>query len=264
MKNWTKAGCPRFKYAHGKLDGHFMYLQKLMTGEPQALTKKPVDITGYFHDSAFFHNFNCDATPGTVLYGELFLPGFPASQVKAAILDRDPDLRYHVFASTNFDAKTELHVIQRHAAACGQDFVQPWLTYDEVKAAGGLITIMAEMPHLEGFVLKGGNLSRWLKYKRTDTLDLVVTDLIDGKGKNLGLIGSLELSDRCHVVRCNCNLKSDEQRMDVTIMGEDVIGRIVEVEYDYIDAGGRLRFPRFVRFRDDKTVADVVEGDELP
>ena len=97
-------------------------------------------------------------------------------------------------------------------------------------------------------MFKDGNLLNFEKWKPVKTLDAVVTDIKPGKGKYDNQVGALILSVEGREV-ANVSGMSDAER---AAMGEHNIGQVVEVAYQYVGSKGRLRHPRFIRFRDDK------------
>jgi DNA ligase-1 len=99
----------------------------------------------------------------------------------------------------------------------------------------------------------------WLKYKPTITVDLRVVDLEIGTGKNSGRLGALVcegIDDGRHITVNVGSGLSEEQRDEFWQNKDQVVNRTVEILCDAVthnqDGTYSLRFPRFLRFRDDK------------
>ena len=99
----------------------------------------------------------------------------------------------------------------------------------------------------------------WMKWKPVITVDLPVIALEEGTGRNQGRLGALVCSGNDHGKDITVNVGSgfsDTERDLFWNQKSDVVGRTVEILCDVItqnqDGSYSLRFPRFVRFRDDK------------
>jgi ATP-dependent DNA ligase len=118
----------------------------------------------------------------------------------------------------------------------------------------------------EGVVLKVGHREGWFKVKEVRTADLVCTGVKPGRadGKFIGEAGSVEGSAwrEGHLVALGWfSGMCDGEREDID---GSCVGRVFEVEYQYVGAGGRMRHPRFVRWRDDKPAAECAVPEEVP
>lgn len=101
--------------------------------------------------------------------------------------------------------------------------------------------------------------TNWLKWKPTLSVDLKVIDIEEGTGRNVGRTGALICEGTDHGKHIRVNVGSgltDEQRDDYWKNRNLVIGSTAEILCDVITQNQNgtysLRFPRFLRFRDDK------------
>jgi len=99
----------------------------------------------------------------------------------------------------------------------------------------------------------------WMKWKPTITVDLEVIGVEEGTGRNVGRLGALVCSgvDDGKFITVNVGSGfSDGDRDDYWTNRNFIIGRTCEILCDVItqnqDGTYSLRFPRFIRFRDDK------------
>jgi len=142
----------------------------------------------------------------------------------------------------------------------GVDLVPIQASFDSPPTHAEIMEIArSRKPPLEGLVLKrpeAGYGIAWYKAKEIRTVDCVVTGFTEGRGKYFGLIGAI----RCSVYRgerlveiCRAGGMDDDTRLEIS---DADIGRVVEIRYQQVDARGRLRHPRFSRWRDDKNARE--------
>lgn len=105
----------------------------------------------------------------------------------------------------------------------------------------------------------------WIKLKEVKECDLLVVDTQDGEGKRFGGIGSLICQSSCKqlVVKVGSGF-SDEMIADMN--RNNPVGKVVTVRYNVLSHSNTLGvpkwslfLPRFVEFREDKSVADTLE-----
>ena len=177
------------------------------------------------------------------------MPGHHASDVKTAIIEKWSNLQFSAFATSELPVDATLEDVKEY---CLYRNVQT-VAYTHFNTS---LFTRPLPPNTEGYVFKNGNLLDWTKWKPVLTVDCVVIGLIPGLGRNYGKVGSLDvglfIKDKLTSVAYVAGF-TDEERDSLS---RNDIGRIVEVAYQYFGSGGRLRHPRFVRFRDDKLAED--------
>jgi ATP-dependent DNA ligase len=203
-------------------------------------------------------------------------------------LRRLKDIDDSLFAFNVFDLlpssvdTNELTQFQRYqliSEAIGEDGIGD-VTYHrhffgpELMAGGGAVAALmthAVKAGYEGIVLKVANAiydhgkrsSSWCKVKPSDTMDLKVVGYEPGEGKHAGKLGALvcEMPDG-QKVRVGTGL-DDKEREEfahaLTPIYEDAprewitnLPAMIEVGYQEITKAGVLRFPTFIRVREDK------------
>jgi hypothetical protein len=242
-------GKEEFIYAHQKLDGIWLHVTP-----DHAWSGHPTDL---LHCLQFCPTVMKAVNAKHQFYGELYVPGYPASFVKTAIKNEDPRLTFMPFALPELRPWEKLEEVEGIVNRSGLEFCP----YEKLRD-GLLETLLStELPHdCEGYVFKNGNLLDWTKWKPIRTIDCVIVGYQEGQGKYLGQTGSLIVAVYTPMgilkVIANVSGMDDLTRADITVREEELLGTVVEVEYQYVGAKGRLRHPRFVRLRDDKIGLD--------
>lgn len=256
-------------FAHAKLDGHRVTFFKGDAGLVAygREVRPDLEMTSRFPSllaSEVVQRFKKEAPPRSSMDCEVWVPGKPASDVPTAL--REGGVVVTAFAMPWWDGK-DLEAVRvdkirddfRGLVWDDHQFAElhpleellgdpPW---DESWAEQKLVELAAAKG-LEGYVLKSMNYVGWCKVKAEETVDCVVTGVEPGKGKYDGLVGSLEGSvyrDGELVVVANVSGMTDDERKAMSV---NDAGRVFEVAYQYVGAKGKLRHPRFVRWRDDK------------
>jgi ATP-dependent DNA ligase len=244
-----------------KLDGRRLLIAKT-PDSTRGFGRHPSSISGTFESVAL------DLAPLTATWpdwsvtdGELFARGRPAAFVSTAIATGE-DLEYLAFAApfwNNQDLRAQPYAANRALMIHNDiDCVAIQASWDEPPTEKEIHELCrSRRPPLEGLVLKRPDLGYgqgWYRCKEVCTIDCVVLSLQKGRGKYRGMVGALRcglFTGEGNVVIevCSASGMTDEERAVIT---EKDLGRVVEIEYQQVDAGGRLRFPRFLRWRDNK------------
>ena len=226
----------------------------------QALTKSRahhLDVSSHLWWRKWFKDLVTWMPPFSAIDGELILPGEPNTEVISALKNNRIDLCFMPFAVPCWNSKEvpfdTLEEVEAFAKKSGLSFPAWSLYKGETRK---VLEERAREEKIEGYVLKENANCGWYKVKPLKTVECFVTGIKPGYGKYTGMCGALLVSvDRGgkQVEVAAISGMSDLQR---SAMGEDTVGRIVEVQFQNLGAGGRLIHPQFVRFRDDKTTTD--------
>lgn len=221
----------------------------------RAFTSLPSDITARVESYDWFDKCKAFLPEGGKVFGELHVPGMQASQVKSALAEQWPKLEFTPFATTVHEDHVSLECLDAFFASHGLD-IAPYLVLPNGCDGSEVADYCKMLPGTEGWVFKNGNLADWAKWKPIQTIDAVITGYKDGNGKYLGLTGALVASvyspDNRLVPIANVSGMDDKTRIYISADEDAYLGRVIEVAYQYVGSQGRLRHPRFVRFRDDK------------
>ncbi|QBX06031.1 DNA ligase [Vibrio phage Va3] len=147
----------------------------------------------------------------------------------------------------------------------------PWQTVSTKEQASEIYNQYVAQG-LEGIILKDPD-ALWenkrskslVKYKEVHDGDLEIIEVIEGDKKNKGKMGALLLRSACGMLITKVGSGfSDKQRADIWERRDEVIGMIVEINYNAITRARNKEtwscfLPIFVQFRDDKDVANTLE-----
>jgi len=206
---------------------------------------------------------NVEVLPLPLMFdGELYKHGTGFDEISGAVRrNSSSNMEYHVFDVTglnrnaplttrqfnlnamfgvgNFDAIKQVPSTLCHTEELVNKLYAKYL-------ARGYEGVMIKDP-ASLYIYKRSN--AWLKLKPTETYDGVIVDMQEGTGKYQGMLGAL-MVDINGVVTAVGSGFSDTERTTFWNCAW-IEGRHVEVKGQNISALGRIRFPRFVRLRDD-------------
>lgn len=205
---------------------------------------------------------------GTALDCELHVPGVQATDIKTLILAKDARLMLTPFALPWYrevDCRdSSLTDIIKCIYSLG---LTPADTFDvEMPVDEDLLKRLASERRLEGYVLKQAHYAGWFKLKPVRTLDCFVVDVEKSTSTtwNGGLKSITVAVYDAGVQRIIATVGSGfDGEFRMNCQPDALVGKVCEVSYDSLAGKGRLKFPRFVRWRDDKTVTECT-GDQLP
>lgn len=202
--------------------------------------------------------------PNSIVDGELYVVDSFATEVPRALRLRSHSLRFAPFAvpfangddcrDKTFDYRDML--LRSWSLSVPQRFreLEKVVNIEAVSFKQRLQSLkeLAKRDGLEGYVLKALHYRQWYRVKRSHTADLIIIACIPGKGKHAGRIGSFEVAAyrKGELVSVGKVGGIPDQLREQPV--ETLINRVIEVEYDEVGAGGRLKFARMLRFRDDK------------
>lgn len=222
-----------WQFVSVKRDGFCVRIQ-----DGKVLTRKGIDIADKIGE--LFPSLQGD------LVGELYVPGHPSSEVPRAIASYDVNrLRFELF-----HMKCNQHLLgSLEWDFCKMNVVKtPSLKED---------LFLERLPEdCEGYIIQEKvwpeSLDHMVKWKPIYTADCKVVGVQDGRGKYIGCIGALicegVTNDGHHF---KVNVSSGLIDEDRYLPDDWFIGRMIEIRYQYIAAGGRPRHPVFVRLRED-------------
>jgi bifunctional non-homologous end joining protein LigD len=109
----------------------------------------------------------------------------------------------------------------------------------------------------EGTVLKNLNSPygvNWVKNKRVADFSVIISGYKDGQGKYAGSLGAVAVSVYQDGILVEVGFASgmtDAERTDIWTNREAYLGRVIDISAQEVTKDGRMRHPRWLRFRDD-------------
>lgn len=196
----------------------------------------------------------------SIIDGEIYLPGGSSNDVANRLSMGGEGLKFKAFALANLvfaPYDRARHLLE----SMGFDLVES-KAVSSTLTKNSLVDMQEEIKrnNLEGYVLKQGQLSGWMKVKSFKSLDLVITGIKEGTGKYKNLCGVFEVSywdvkSKKLVEVGSCKILEDQHRIPLEDANK-YLYEIIEVKYETLTVHNRLKFAQFVRFRDDKPIQE--------
>jgi DNA ligase-1 len=218
-------------------------------------------------------SFSCDV----VLDGEIMSDDFQAMQKSAFANTRGTvvgDVKFHVFdfipysewISGNFKMKKSdrltllekmnkvlkykksIELVEQNKANTLEEIQGSQLKFEQQGYEGAMV-IPADSPYY-----KGRKSNMLLKFKSMQSQDCLVTGFYEGTTgtRNQGRLGGLILQQENGQI-CECGTGfTDEDREYIYKNRSEFVGKVAEIKYQELTKDGIMRFPVFVRWRNDK------------
>jgi len=280
------------RYIQCKYDGHLVKIYRdayeptgRWDGRVTALTKNDKNITDKLCAINHIHKELMGLPNESQIFAELHCPERFSTDVPTMLNEANEDLRLTAFAAPMLggiliDGRDLLSVMSQ-LNAYGIESTPTVLRRMESISKIQQQALLADSikQKLEGWVLKESHMTGWYKLKPTKTVDCFVTGTtmstsasFYGGLKSIDVavwgwesgddaVGGVQIITQLgHVgggFEAKFRLEYDTPEKRATL-----VGRVCEVEYDSLAAGGKLRFPRFLRWRTDKDSKDCT-ADQL-
>jgi len=268
VKDWNPDKHTNIKYVQEKKNGYFLTVIVDEEGKFRAIGKKQDYTKEIFLMNRFWHLIDLPAK--TCLFGELYLHDpscmnkYKATDTITALKEGWSDLDFSAFAMPYYDGidltKENLGYVNHRILDLGISV--PWTAPYEKKFDKEFLLYAIKKKGYEGFVLKEAHMTGWYKLKPVKTIDVIITGWEKSWSPQFfEELGALRVS----VYTEDGSLKeiakvgsgfTPGQRKAIT---KEDIGRVIEVAYQDLQSKGRLQFPRFICFRDDKPKEECTE-----
>lgn len=244
----------RMSYVMPKLDGNNITVVKDEFGSVKVFTRQKKDITDDVKHCEFYQIVMIYFKGPVSISGELWRKNLPCSSISTAIKNRE-QLQFMPFWVQNISTfeYSKLYCEERNL---------PFIPFKKGPFnALQLTEYWQDMKQLyypaDGLVFSDGPNTNLCKWKPTKTIDLILVGWRRGKvGQYHGTVGTLICQTAEGIEVAKCQGMSQPERAYIKENFPSLVGRVIEVEYNGVAEKGRLRHPRFVRFREDKAAAD--------
>lgn len=254
----------RAKYAQVKRDGYRLRITRNPQGVVKVWTRRPKDWTAMVRNLPTAQTLWTRLNEPCILHAEVWREDTDATSVITHVKSACPQVKLSVFGVERaLPPEATLTEVAMWCVKHGLDFIPYFIRGTRDAGCLGTFTSLADLPRpygdVEGYVFKDYNGSefgpQWQKWTIVKKITLRVSGLEPGKtGKNIGRVGSLICEDVSGVEVCAASGFSEAIRKRLT--NADV-GRAIEVAFKGVGSNGRLRMPRFLRFRDDIDPSNV-------
>lgn len=255
-------------------EGDVSYLSR--TGEKANLSHLDPVVVSLFGDIAHLNG-------GVVLFGEAWWPGkdqFP--EISGAFRRHSGDARLRLVLNDavtqeeydqGVSTRTFNERFQGLLSAFGGASTDPFLTTVGVAreytansyvTAKELAAFLVESGGFDGLIMRAplaawvqgssGNDGAIIKVKHRVSIDVRVTGVVEGKGKQAGMAGAVQF--KWHGKTCEVGTGMTDDRRLALWKSYDTVGKIIEVECLGFTPDGKPREPSFKGIRYDKLNAD--------
>lgn len=142
-------------------------------------------------------------------------------------------------------------------------FIEKWINSDKINYYNNIIDIGGEgvlIKDIQSIYVPGRVKNGWMKVKKSQTSDFIITGINTGKGRYANTTGNIGYG-----AYTNGDIKQigtssgiiDDVRADMRDHPRKYIGRVAEFESTGITPVGKMRHPRFKRMRPDKSPKSV-------